>query len=233
MILEKKYRMKANRLDKLVVTDKGYLTEDTLRVAEDFLALMPMYRGAMKEVSTKLEVLDEEFQCLYDRNPIHHLECRIKSPNSIAEKMIRRGYPMTTEGLRNNMTDVAGVRVVCNYISDVYSISEMLLKQDDITLVRRRDYIENPKPSGYRSLHLVVLVPVFMSRETRLVPVEVQLRTIAMDMWASLEHELRYKSGESMPQLLSDRLVKCADISAMLDVEMQQILDAHNAPRDN
>jgi len=148
----------------------------------------------------------------------------MKTAESIAEKMVRKSIPLSLDSLRENIRDIAGLRVICNYTSDIYTLSEMLLSQDDITLLRRTDYIENPKPSGYRSLHLVVSVPVFLSNHTERVPVEIQLRTIAMDMWASLEHSLRYKARDEVSDDLQARLQNCAGLAAMLDSEMQAIL---------
>ena len=185
--------------------------------------MMQLYDGAIREVRTKLEVLDAEFSVRYARNPIHHIDSRLKSPVSIREKLRRKGYPQTLESAEENLTDIAGVRIVCNYLEDIYRVADLLVRQRDVELVARRDYIENPKESGYRSLHLVIRIPVFLSSHTELVPVEVQIRTIAMDFWASLEHQLRYKSDQETTQLLRQRLQKCAEASAALDREMQSI----------
>ena len=185
--------------------------------------MMQLYDGAIREVRTKLEVLDAEFSVRYARNPIHHIDSRLKSPASIREKLRRKGYPQTLESAEENLTDIAGVRIVCNYLEDIYRVADLLVRQRDVELVARRDYIENPKESGYRSLHLVIRIPVFLSSHTELVPVEVQIRTIAMDFWASLEHQLRYKSDQETTQLLRQRLQKCAEASAALDREMQSI----------
>ena len=185
--------------------------------------LMQLYDGAIREVRTKLEVLDAEFSVRYARNPIHHIDLRLKSPASIHEKLRRKGYPQTLESAEANLTDIAGVRIVCNYLDDIYRIAELLVHQRDVELVSRDDYIENPKESGYRSLHLVIRIPVFLSSHTELVPVEVQIRTLAMDFWASLEHQLRYKSEQETTVLLRRRLQKCAETSAALDREMQSI----------
>ena len=144
---------------------------------------------------TKLEVLDDEFRVKFDHNPIHHMEYRLKSPHSMVEKLRRRGLPVTIPSIRENLHDVAGVRVICNYIDDIYRIADLLVKQDDITLLCTKDYIANPKPNGYRSLHLVIEIPIFLSEQRLLMPVEVQIRTIAMDFWASLEHQLKLQGG--------------------------------------
>lgn len=192
-------------------------------VQQQYRELMQLYDAAIREVRTKLEVLDSEFRVRYARNPIHHIDTRLKSPASIIEKLKRKGYAPTLEAAEEHLTDIAGVRIVCNYLEDIYHVAELLLHQRDVELVRRRDYIEHPKESGYRSLHLVVRIPVFLSSHTELVPVEVQIRTIAMDFWASLEHQLRYKSDQETTQKLRQRLQKCAEASAALDVEMQEI----------
>ena len=194
-----------------------------LSFGQQYRELMQLYDAAVREVRTKLEILDNEFRVRYARNPIHHIDTRLKSPASIAEKLRRKGLPQTLEAIEENLTDIAGVRIVCNYLEDIYHIADLLVHQRDIELVRRRDYIKNPKESGYRSLHLVMRIPVFLSSHTELVPVEVQIRTIAMDFWASLEHQLRYKSDQETTQRLRMRLQKCAETSAMLDLEMQNI----------
>ena len=190
---------------------------------QKYRELMQLYDGAIREVRTKLEILDNEFRVRYARNPIHHIDSRLKSPMSITEKLQRKGLPPTLEAAENNLNDIAGVRIVCNYLEDIYHVAELLTRQRDVELVARRDYIKNPKESGYRSLHLVVRIPVYLSSHTELVPVEVQIRTIAMDFWASLEHQLRYKSDQETTQMLRRRLQRCAEISAALDCEMQDI----------
>ncbi len=196
---------------------------------EDFMNLMQRYSAAMREVRTKFEILDEDTQLHLERKPIHTITTRLKSPESLFKKMHRRGYPLTIESIQKNIFDVAGVRVVCNYLSDVNEVANAFLMQDDVTLVDCEDYIENPKPSGYRSLHLTVTVPVFLSDRKYEVPVEVQLRTIAMDFWASLEHWLRYKNDEVLQTHGAEvddiraRLVESADLIAAIDQAMQRI----------
>ncbi|MEG0830490.1 MAG: GTP pyrophosphokinase family protein [Anaerovoracaceae bacterium] len=187
-----------------------------------FVILRNTYHAAIKEISTKLEILDDEFHVCYDYNPIHHMECRLKSPQSLFEKLERKGLDVSISAIEN-ITDMAGVRVVCNYIDDVYAVAALLLKQDDIKLIRESDYIRAPKQSGYRSLHLVVEVPVFLSDRTQLVPTEVQFRTIAMDTWASLEHELKYKREGKMPESLQQELIDCANSMAEIDLTMEKI----------
>ena len=194
-----------------------------LSFGQQYRELMQLYDAAVREIRTKVEILDAEFRVRYARNPIHHIDTRLKSPASIVEKLSRKGLPQTLEAIEQNLTDIAGVRIVCNYVEDIYHIADLLLRQRDVELVRRRDYIQEPKESGYRSLHLVIRIPVFLSSHTELVPVEVQIRTIAMDFWATLEHQLRYKSDQETTQKLRRRLQRCAEQSALLDQEMQSI----------
>lgn len=188
-----------------------------------FVEMMQLYDAAVRQVRTKLEILDSEFKVRYARNPIHQINSRLKSVDSISEKLRRKGLPVTIESAEENLTDIAGVRVICNYLEDIYLIAGLLKHQRDVELVRERDYIQSPKESGYRSLHLVIRIPVFLSSHSEMVPVEVQIRTIAMDFWASLEHQLRYKSDHDTTQELRRRLQKCAEVSASLDLEMQNI----------
>ncbi|MBC3805640.1 GTP pyrophosphokinase family protein [Acetobacterium fimetarium] len=205
---------------------------DSLEINEnlkDFVLQQQLYRAAIKEIKTKLEILDEEFQVKYDHNPIHHMEYRLKSPKSIAEKMERKGLELSADSIRKNLTDIAGVRVICNYLTDINRIATLLLRQDDISLIRKNDYISNPKANGYRSLHLIVLVPIFLAERTESVPVEIQIRTIAMDFWASLEHQLKYKSHSDISEGLRNRLKSCADSITNLDEEMQLIYKEINS----
>lgn len=190
---------------------------------QQFLEMSHLYDGAIREIRTRLEILDREFNIRYASNPIHHIDSRLKSLRSIIEKLQRKGWPVSVESAEEHLNDIAGVRIVCNYIDDIYRLANMLVRQKDLELVCQKDYIRNPKPNGYRSLHLVLRVPVFLSSHTELVPVEVQIRTIAMDFWASLEHQLRYKSDVEATAPLKDRLQRCAEQSAALDVEMQSI----------
>lgn len=194
-------------------------------VAEGFITLRHRYQAALREVSTKLDILNDEFHMRHSRNPIHHVESRIKSPESIAQKLTRKGLPLTAEAAMEHLHDIAGIRVVCAYLNDVYAIAELLTSQDDVRLLQTRDYIQNPKPNGYRSLHLIVEIPVFLSSGKLLLPVEVQIRTIAMDFWASLEHQLRYKESIPVPDSLNRQLHDAAERIAALDGEMQHIHD--------
>ena len=193
--------------------------------AKPYRELMAFYKCASMEIETKFRVLDEQLSLEKEHNPIETIKTRMKSPESIARKMNRKKIPLNLRSLEENLFDVAGVRVICAFPEDIYFLEDCLLKQDDIRLVERKDYIENPKPSGYRSLHLIVEVPIFLKNEKRLMKVEVQLRTIAMDFWASLEHKLRYKKDIDSRLLgeLSDELVQCSLESARLDMKMQDI----------
>lgn len=193
--------------------------------ADSYLTLRCRYQSALREVRTKLEILDDEFQTRYSRNPIHHMESRIKSPQSILQKLSRKQLPTTPDSAMENLRDIAGIRVVCAYLNDIYTIAKLLTQQDDIKLVMERDYIKQPKPNGYRSLHLIVEVPVFLSEGKLMLPVEVQIRTIAMDFWASLEHQIRYKEVLDVPEDLNEELQVAAEQIASLDGDMQRIHD--------
>lgn len=185
--------------------------------------LFTLYTCAIREVNTKLENLNQELEFTKERNPIQYIDYRIKNPQSILEKMKRNHLELTEENLRNEIFDIAGIRVICSYIEDIYAIAEMLTKQDDITLIKKKDYIQNPKESGYRSLHLIIETPVFLSENKHFVKVEVQIRTIAMDFWASLEHQLRYKSDVDIPDQVREKLKCSAETIYQTDLEMQQI----------
>ena len=187
--------------------------------------LMSYYKCAIMEIETKFKVLNQEYSLQYDKNPIESIKTRVKSYDSLLRKIRNKNIPLTLDSIEKNITDIAGVRVICSFPDDIYEIAESFLNQDDITLVEKKDYIENPKPSGYRSLHLIVQVPIFLQNTKKLVTVEVQLRTIAMDFWASLEHKMRYKKNISTDQVkfLQEELSDCARQSAALDERMQNI----------
>ncbi len=189
----------------------------------DYKELRMIYACAMKEIKTKFEILNTEFQLQYHRNPINSIQTRLKSTASIIEKLVKQNKSIDIDSVEENIHDIAGVRVICSYIDDVYLVAEALLKQDDITLVTRKDYIENPKANGYRSLHLIVKVPVFLSERRLEMEVEVQLRTIAMDFWASLEHQLHYKTNFDGKDALVDELRKCAETISQTDNDMMKI----------
>lgn len=192
---------------------------------EDMQVLMAEYRCALMEIETKFKVLNEQFSLQHDRNPIETLKTRLKSPQSILEKLRKKQLEYTAENVEKELFDVAGVRVICPFIDDIYMLCECLLNQDDIRLVRMKDYIKSPKQNGYRSLHLIVEVPIFLQNEKKPMKVEVQLRTIAMDFWASVEHQLRYKKNlpEEVLNDLAFELRECANISSSLDYRMEVI----------
>lgn len=181
-----------------------------------------IYNSAMQVASTQLNILDEEFAAAYDHSPIHHLECRVKKTESIIEKLIRKGYNVTPENF-HCIQDIAGIRVICHYVDDIYYLRNLLIGNSGYQLLRERDYIKEPKPNGYRSLHLIVNVPFMIAEGRMALPVEIQLRTIAMDMWASLEHELRYKSDRNFSEQESRELFDCASTLADLDLKMQNL----------
>lgn len=198
---------------------RDWIKEQTL----PFRTLMSYYKCAMMEIETKFNVLNEEFSLQHDRNPIETIKTRLKSPESIGEKLQRKDLPLTCDAVEKNINDVAGVRVICSFIDDVYLLADALLKQDDIKLIKKKDYIQNPKPEGYRSLHLIIEVPIFLAEEKRPMRVEIQLRTIAMDFWASLEHQLKYKKNIQHNQYVIEELKKCAEVNAELDRRMAEI----------
>ena len=182
---------KIETLDNLLGDNAGNIIEE----AKPYLVLMMQYRCAIMEVETKLKVLDAEFSQEYNRNPFESIKSRLKSPVSISDKLRRKGYAVTVENIEKYLKDVAGVRVICSFPDDIYRLAALLEKQDDIILLEKKDYIKNPKPNGYRSLHLILDIPIFLSNEKKHMKVEVQFRTIAMDFWASLEHKLKYKKN--------------------------------------
>lgn len=198
----------------------------------EYKELQMLYTCAMKEIKTKLEILDCEFKLKYKRNPISSITSRLKRTESLMEKMVRRHLPISIESIEKNINDIAGIRVICPYVDDIYLIADSLLSQDDVTLIARKDYIENPKPNGYRSLHLIVSIPVFLSETKNNVKVEVQIRTIAMDYWASLEHQIKYKREIPDAELVSKELKECADRIAETDDIMISIRRRIEAAED-
>lgn len=196
---------------------------EALKKAKPFVELMMYNRCAIREIETKLRVLDEEFSVRADRNPIQSIRARIKKPISIIEKLERRGFEVTIENMQEQLTDIAGVRVICSFVEDIYKLAELLISQDDIKVVQIKDYIKEPKINGYRSLHLILEIPIFLSTEKKHMKVEVQFRTIAMDFWASLEHQLKYKKKIENPEKIAMELRACADIISEVDMRMQDI----------
>lgn len=185
--------------------------------------LLMMYQCAIQEVTTKLEVLNHEMSVKHNRNPIEAIKFRVKKPKSIAEKLMRKNYPLEIESISSYLNDVAGVRVICSFVEDIYTIARMLVRQDDIELLEVKDYIKNPKPNGYRSYHMIVSIPVFFSDKKQPMRVEVQIRTMAMDFWASLEHQVKYKKDVENSGEIAKRLKECADVIAETDLKMQDI----------
>ncbi len=198
---------------------------ERLSRAKPFNKLMMEYRSVIMEVETKLKVLNAVFSEEYKRNPFESIKSRLKSPESIYKKLERKGYPFTIENIRNHVGDVAGLRVICSFPDDIYRLAELLTKQDDIILLKKKDYIMTPKPNGYRSLHLILSVPIFLADEKKYMKVEVQFRTIAMDFWASLEHQLKYKKDIDNTDEIEGQLKACADSIEALDYQMQEIRD--------
>ena len=201
----------------------GNLPPEQQALAAGMVRVTHLYRSALKVAVTQMEILDEEFARMYDHSPIHHIEYRIKSLDSIVDKLRRRGYDVTIDNIYAHIQDLAGIRVICNYMDDIYYLRSLLTRFESFRVIREVDYIKEPKPSGYRSLHLVVNVPIVISEGTMVLPVEIQLRTIAMDMWASLEHELRYKSDRKFTDEDAARLRLCSDAISEIDQQMQDI----------
>lgn len=216
-----------NKAARELIARKSEIMEQTRPFAE----LMMRYKCAMLEVKTKFDVLNTQLSLENDRNPLESINCRIKTVASIIEKLNRKGFELSPESIEKNLNDVAGIRVICSFIEDIYLLADRLCSQDDIRLIERKDYIKNPKPNGYRSLHLIVEVPIFLMDEKKFMRVEVQFRTIAMDFWASLEHKLKYKKNiETDLQEISAELKTCAEEISRLDNKMQEI---HNKINKN
>ena len=212
---------KLDQLDQM--KNRTFSAEDVAKLYKGYAKMVKNYSAAIKEIQTKLEILDEDFQLMHDHDPIHHMETRVKSIDSILEKLQRKGFELSMESIAQNLTDIAGVRVICHYVEDIYTVAELLKGQTDVEVVKETDYIQNPKPNGYRSYHLVVKIPVFFVDEVVKMPVEVQIRTMAMDFWASLEHQLRYKSEGTIPKFIADELKECSEAIAESDLKMQRI----------
>ena len=215
LILDKGDSINLNNAQKFNQWMKSYATP--------YREIMSFYTCAIMEVETKFRVLSEDLSFSFERNPIETIHTRLKSPESIMNKLIRREIPLSIESIEENIHDIAGVRVVCTFQSDIYMLAESFLNQDDVTLIQRKDYFQNPKPNGYRSLHLIVSVPIFLHNEKKSMKVEVQLRTLAMDLWASTEHKIRYKKDCFLSEESEKELKLCAEISAELDERMERI----------
>lgn len=217
-------RVKDSRLVDNFLSNEKFLDRIS-RHLEPIEQMNAYYRCAIMEIETKFKVLSEQFSLKYDRNPIETIKSRLKSQDSILKKMGRKGIPVTIENMEREIDDIAGVRVICSFVEDVYMLADCLLQQDDITLLEKKDYIQHPKDSGYRSLHLIVQVPIFLQNEKRPMKVEVQIRTLAMDLWASQEHKLRYKKHipENEEEAISQELAECAQVLAAVDGRMQSL----------
>ena len=200
-------------------------TYDTLDLTRQYKKIMFFYEAGISQLTTKFQILNREFEQGNDRNPIENIKSRLKSPESIIRKMEKQGLPLTVSSMIDNIYDIAGIRVICPFITDVYQVAQMLITQKDVELVQMKDYIKNPKPNGYRSLHLIVKINVFFSDSMQQVPVEVQLRTIAMNFWASTEHQLRYKKDKVITPEINERLKACADLMADADYQMQKLAE--------
>lgn len=192
----------------------------------DYNQVRGVYAAAIREINARLTTLDAEFSYRNRHNPIHHIESRVKSLSSIIKKLQDMHCPVSISSAKKNLHDIAGVRVVCRYVDDIYRIADLLLAQDDISLILEKNYIKTPKPNGYRSLHIVVDVPIYMSQGKLYAPVEIQIRTVAMDFWATLEHGIRYKATEDVPQKIVDELRECANVITETDYKMQEIFKA-------
>lgn len=199
------------------------VAEEIFQNTKPYRELMMKYNCAMLEVKTKLDVLNSQLGVEHESSPFESIHCRIKTPSSVVEKLKRRGFPITLNSIEENLNDVAGIRVICSFIDDIYSLSERLCAQDDVKVIEVKDYIKNPKENGYRSLHLILEIPIFLLNEKKFMRVEVQFRTIAMDFWASLEHKVRYKKEICDAEAISSELKACAEEINALDVRMQEI----------
>ncbi|MNI37735.1 GTP pyrophosphokinase YwaC [compost metagenome] len=197
--------------------------EQFKKFKNEITRFMMIYKFALDAMETKIEILKEEFQCLHDYNPIEHTKSRLKSPESIIKKVVRKGCDISFTSIKSNIKDIAGFRITCSFISDIYVISDMLRHQSDLKILEVKDYIKNPKPNGYQSLHMLVEIPIYMSDRQELVCIEVQIRTIAMDFWASLEHKMYYKYNSAVPPRLLAELKDAAESAAKLDQQMERL----------
>ena len=224
--------MELNKVIDLEALAASGFPEGLIEQANAFMELMMQYRCALMEVQTKLNVLNAEFTMKNNRNPFESIKSRIKTPKSIIEKLQRKGFEISVKGIEENLAVVAGIRVICSFPDDIYATAKMLTDQDDIRVLEVKDYIINPKPNGYRSLHLILEVPIFLSNEKKNMKVEVQFRTIAMDFWASLEHKLKHKKNIENAEEISKELQRCAEASSKLDLRMQALRDRIEAERE-
>ena len=220
---QNKPEIKRVRIEIRQSPDVNFAMEELRR---EYAQIQGVYEAAIRETDARLQTLDSEFSFKHMHNPIHHIESRVKSLGSIVRKLHSMGSPISISCAKKTLHDIAGVRVVCRYVDDIYRIADLLLSQDDISLIMEKNYIESPKANGYRSLHIVVDVPVYMSKGKLFIPVEIQIRTVAMDFWATLEHGIRYKATDEIPQSIVDELRACADVITETDYKMQEIFKA-------
>lgn len=190
---------------------------------DQWTSLMFLYGSALKEINVKIEILNNEFVHIYNYNPIEHIKSRLKTPDSIVKKLKRYGYDVTMENMTEKLSDIAGIRIICSFIPDIYQIADMISRQGDVTVLYIKDYIKNPKPNGYKSYHMVVTIPIYLSEGPVETKVEIQIRTVAMDFWASLEHKIYYKFEGNAPAYLQQELKACADVVDMLDGKMYSL----------
>lgn len=209
-------------IDRLSQHDEELLIESAMQMQQ----MMMLYESGIREIKTKLDILSDESRISGKPSPIDAIKSRIKSPRSIIGKLKRRGFPITLQSMIDNLNDIGGIRVICPFIEDIYTVADMLMRQDDLTLIEKKDYIANPKPNGYRSLHLILEVPIFLAERTQPVRIELQIRTMAMDFWASLEHKIYYKFEGNAPEYISRDLRECSGIVSMLDAKMLQLNEA-------
>ena len=214
----------SNQLMELIGTGL-FSTEEMRKTEKDIQRLLSYYQCALMETETKFRVLNEAFSLEHERNPINTIQTRLKTPQSIIEKMRRRNFPLNLESIEENLFDIAGIRAVCSFVDDVYFVANCLKEQDDVKILQLKDYIKEPKDNGYRSLHMIIELPIFLQSEKRLMKVEVQLRTIAMEFWANLDHKMRYKKNidPEVEKKIADELLQCALLSADLDERMQNV----------
>jgi len=224
--------MQFNQITPPAVSEQTLIDEEYRELVSEYSNIQYLYSAAIQFMNARLEALTNEFRISHQNNPIHHIQSRVKSPASIVRKLRKQGIPVSMTNAKKSLHDLAGVRVICCYIKDIFTIAKLIKSQDDIQVITEKNYIENPKANGYRSLHLVVDVPVYLSKAKLYVPVEVQIRTVAMDFWASLDHNLHYKAASEVPPFVVDELKKCADIITDTDYRMQQIAEAVNLLRD-
>ena len=225
--------MQLNEMIPPSVSEEVLIDEEYKELVSEHAQIQYLYNAAIQFINVRLETLTNEFRISHRNNPIHHIQSRVKTPRSIVRKLRKQGIPVSMTNAKKSLHDLAGVRVVCCYIEDIFTIAHLIKSQDDIQVITEKNYIANPKANGYRSLHLVVDVPVYLSSAKLFVPVEVQIRTVAMDFWASLEHNLRYKAPSEVPQEIVDELKECADIITATDFRMERLSRAVNQLQDD